>query len=263
MKGSPEDEEQDHERTGAADQRLGENARPLAAAGRGLIDRVSSGERSLDAGRSRRLQPRADLFDMRRRGETGSSGRVDLGERRVPVLGDIGAAAGGPERGDAGARVDLRCGGDRSLDAGRLRHVAGAVEYGDERRLLARAERLERSLIRLVRRVAGNREALEPTLRDLTGRKRAEQRQQHPDADHGTPATDDQVGEARESRHELLSSIRFWTAFELLDRAETRNLSVATSAPSTGSGCQMGRGSRRRGHRADPSAPARTPRPAS
>src|SRR5213078_5405935 len=98
-----------------------------------------------------------------RRAEGRRLRRVDLGEGRVAVLRDIGAAAGGEVRRGPRARVHGSGRGDRTLDALHLCHVAVAVEDGDERRLLAGAEDLERLLVRLVRRVARDREALEPT----------------------------------------------------------------------------------------------------
>ena len=80
------------------------------------------------------------------------SGWVDRREGRVPVLRDVHRVAGGEERRRARAGIrPLRC-RHRAGDAALLRHVAGAVEDRDERRLLARSEDPQRLLARLVRR---------------------------------------------------------------------------------------------------------------
>ena len=53
-----EDEEEDDERSEAADQRLGEHARPAAAARRRLLDRIASGQVDGDAVRASPLRAR-------------------------------------------------------------------------------------------------------------------------------------------------------------------------------------------------------------
>ena len=178
-----------------------EDARAVAAAARRrLVDRVATGQVRGHARGRGLLQLRADLVDVRRRGEARDARRVDLGEGRVPVGRDVGAAARRPERRDARARVDGgRC-GDRALDPLLPGHVAVGVEDGHERRLLSRAEGLQGALVRLVGGVARDREALEPAVGDAPGGVGAEERQGDPDADHGAPAADDQVREPREQR---------------------------------------------------------------
>ena len=70
----------------------------------------------------------------------------------------------------------------------------------DERRRLAAPERAERALIRFVRRVAGNRERLEPALRHLACGEAAEEGQDEPHADHGFAAACDHMCELGEHR---------------------------------------------------------------
>src|SRR2546429_7205440 len=89
-----------------------------------------------------------------------------------------------------------RC--DRLLDSRCLRDVATRAEDGDERRLLTGAEGLQRALVRLVRRVPGDREALEPALRHLRRREGAEEREHDPRADHEPAVPDDLVCEGGE-----------------------------------------------------------------
>ena len=57
----PEDEEQDDERAEAADERLGDHARAVAAAARGALERVAAGQVDGHAGRHGRAQRRARL----------------------------------------------------------------------------------------------------------------------------------------------------------------------------------------------------------
>ena len=130
--------------------------------------------------------------------EVRDAGGIDRRVRRVPVLGDVRQAPGREVRRRARAAIRaLRC-GDRAGDAAFLRHVARAVEDRDQRRLLAGAEDLQRLLVRLVRRIAGNRELRQPALRHLPGREAAEEREHDPEADHAAAAANDQVREARE-----------------------------------------------------------------
>ena len=203
-----EDEEQDHEAAEAADQRLGEHARAAArATGRGVVERVAPGQVGLHALGRVLLELRPHLVDVHRRAEGRRLRRVDLGEGRVPVLRDVGAVLAGREvRRVARAGVDRRGCRDRLLDPGLLGDVAVGVEDRHERRLLAGAEGLQRPLVRLVRRVARDREALEPALRHLARREGAEQRQHDPRRDHDLAAADDQVREPREPRLSLGSA---------------------------------------------------------
>src|ERR1700704_5959598 len=69
---------------------------------------------------------------------------------------------------------------------------------------------MERPLVRFVRGVARDREALEPPLRHLACGEHAEQRQHDPHTDHDATAPHDQVGEALEQRR----FFRCWTALE-------------------------------------------------
>ena len=59
----------------------------------------------------------------------------------------------------------------------------GRREDRHERRLLARAERLQRALVRLVGGVAGDRERLEPAVAEPAGGRPAEHREHEPDPD--------------------------------------------------------------------------------
>ncbi len=93
-------------------------------------------------------------------------------------------------------------------EAGVLRHVALRLEDGDERRLHAGAEAVECSLVRLVRGVARDREALEPALRHLRGGERAEEGEGDPDADHHAATANDDVRKAFE--HGLDASQSEW-----------------------------------------------------
>src|SRR5207248_9554004 len=111
---------------------------------------------------------------------------------------DVGSTAGCEVRADARALVDRLSSRDRLPDSLRLRDVAGAVEDCDHRRLLAVPEGMERALVRLVGRVAGDRELRQPALRHLPGGEPAEQREYDPGGDHDPPAAHDQVGEAFE-----------------------------------------------------------------
>ena len=139
----PEHEEQDHEATEAADQRFGEDARAaVVTARRGLVKRVATGQVRLHAGGCTLLQLSAHLRNVHRRAEGRRSRRVDLRERRVPVLRDVGVAVGRPVRRDAGARVDLRRVRDRLLNARLVPDLAVRVEDSDERGLLPGPEGL-------------------------------------------------------------------------------------------------------------------------
>src|SRR5581483_4135561 len=78
------------------------------------------------------------------------------------------------------------------------RHVAGSAVDDEIRRAQAAAEGVERALVRLVRLLAGDREALVPALRDLAGGEAAEEREDDPRADDVPPAAGDDVCEAGE-----------------------------------------------------------------
>jgi hypothetical protein len=72
------------------------------------------------------------------------------------------------------------------------------VEDDDVRRPHTGAERLQRPLIRLVCRLARDREALVPPFRDLPRGVRAEQREDDPHSDHEPAVSRDPVGETGE-----------------------------------------------------------------
>src|SRR6185312_16020842 len=79
--------------------------------------------------------------------------RIEGREGRAPVLRDVDVAAGREVRARPEVRELRRHGGERLLHARRLRDVALLdAEQGDVRRLLARAEDLQRALVGLVRR---------------------------------------------------------------------------------------------------------------
>src|SRR5207302_6118180 len=105
--------------------------------------------------------------DMRVGAEARRTGWVDLRERGSPVVREVCGAARRPVGRDTRAAIHA-CGCiDRLLDPRCLGDVPARVEDGDERRLLAGAEGVQRPLIRLVGRITRNREALEPSLRHL------------------------------------------------------------------------------------------------
>jgi len=91
--------------------------------------------------------------------------------------------------GVAAAAASIAC-----LTPGVLR-VALRGHDDDERSVFAASEGLQRALVGLVGRVAGDRERLEPALRNLGGRERAEDRESEPRADHEQAVADDLAGE--------------------------------------------------------------------
>ena len=93
--------------------------------------------------------------------------------------------------------MELRQRGPDSLLLG---PVALDREQPHVRRLGAVAERPERALIRLIGRIARDRELLQPAGGDLLGRERAEDRQHDPGADDGLAMVDDEAGETLEHR---------------------------------------------------------------
>src|SRR6266498_2328840 len=91
-----------------------------------------------------------DVVEARVGAEARLPRRVEGGEGRVPVAGDVGEAAGrevgrGAELGEL-----LRDLGERVSNRGALRHIAGHAQDGDVRRLLSGAERVQRALVRLI-----------------------------------------------------------------------------------------------------------------
>src|SRR5581483_184511 len=87
------------------------------------------------------------------------------------------------------------CALHRRRDCRVLRGVAARVEDDHVRWPDAGAEGLQRPLVRLVRGLPRDREALVPALRDLVGGERAEDREHDPDADDEPASTDDHVRE--------------------------------------------------------------------
>jgi hypothetical protein len=79
-----------------------------------------------------------------------------------------------------------------------LGRVALRLEYDDVRGPIAATEPIERPLVRLVGRVAGDRDRLEPTLRDLGGREAAENGERQPGQDDGLAVVGGGVSEASE-----------------------------------------------------------------
>src|SRR5262249_29789808 len=94
---------------------------------------------------------------------------------------------------------------DRRFEAPNLRDIPGRLEHGHVWGLRAGAERLQSALIRLVSRVTGDRELLEPAARHGARRVCPEQCERNPADDDQPPATNDQ---ARERRHHRFTSIR-------------------------------------------------------
>jgi len=145
-------------------------------------------------GRRGGAQGGARLGLARLAAESGRARPEDLGERRMAVLRDVGVAAG-VEEGAEACTGCCCCGGlDRLFDARCLR-VALRGHDDDERSVFAASEGLQRALVGLVGRVAGDRERLEPALRNLGGRERAEDRESEPRADHEQAVADDLAGE--------------------------------------------------------------------
>ena len=161
----------------------------------------------VDAGRHGRRERVADLARERLRVEALLPRRIERRERRVAVVRDVcGVAVGGEERRHAEVR-ELRGDLRRSLrDAVVLRDVTLRAEDDHVRRLRARAEGLERALVRLVGGVAGDRELLEPACRDGLRGVRAEHRQADPRGDEVPPPPHDDVGEPLEHPRTLATA---------------------------------------------------------
>src|SRR5258705_566449 len=150
--------------------------------------------------------------------EAGRAWPVDLRDRRVLVLRDIRVAAGREVRARARAWVGCDCCVERLLDPGSFRYVALRRHDGDQRRIEAAAEGLQRALVRLVGGVARDRERFEPF--DLAAGDRADHGQDEPDGDDGPPATKNQ---ACKPGHTVLS-----VAFSVYDRAAAQSVMWAT-----------------------------------
>ena len=177
-----EDEEQDDERPTAADQGLGEHARAAAAAARRILEREQSRQVRRHAGRRVCRERRPNVFDVHVLGEVVLAGRIDLREGGVPVLRQVHGVVRVHVGAHTRARIHCRRPVDGPLQV-HLGDVAVRMEDRDERRPFPGPEGLQHFLVRLVRRVAGNRERLEPAMRDLGRGERAEDRQDHPEAD--------------------------------------------------------------------------------
>mgnify|MGYP003694470937 CR=1 FL=1 len=159
-----EDEEQDHERAEAADQRLGQDARPpLSPPVEASSERrrARSGDASTPVGvaffscRAHLRRSCVDELEARR------PGRVDRRERRVAVRRDSTRGCRSTSTSDvAGAGDYLRRAARSPSDARSLFVTSPSVRNtATSGGLLAGAEGLQRPLVRLVRRVAGDREA--------------------------------------------------------------------------------------------------------
>src|SRR5581483_8840311 len=82
---------QDDQRAGAADQRLGEDARAFRGALR-VEEGVATGQVELDVRRQRGADRVSNLSRVRVGAEPRLTGRVDRREGAVAVFGDVGAA---------------------------------------------------------------------------------------------------------------------------------------------------------------------------
>ena len=126
------------------------------------------------------------------------AGRVDLHEGRVPVVRDVRGAACREERARPRAGTCLERSCHRRANRFALRRVALGLEHDDVRRAIAGPEPIERPLVRLVGRVAGDRERLEPALRHLGGGEAAEDGERQPGQDDGLAVVGGGVSEASE-----------------------------------------------------------------
>src|SRR5215208_7298068 len=148
-----------------------------------------------DARRRGLLQRRADALDLDVRRESGLSRWIDLGKGRVSVLGHVRIRTGREVRARTRPGIDGSASFDRGGYALPLRHVPARAVHGDERRLLAAAKRLQRSLVRLIGGIAGDRERLEPAVRESRGAEEPEEQEGYPGDDDPAPAPDDEMGE--------------------------------------------------------------------
>ena len=191
-----EDEEEDDQRAGAAEERLGEDARSRRFALR-LKDRVAPGQMARHAGRSSGFERGPRLRDRRERRERRVPARVDCRHHRVVVGREVHITVCLEPRAHAGPLDDPCRRRDRPVRAGHLRDVPpGRREHDDERRLLSRAECLQHALVRLVGGVAGDRKRLEPAARELRGGEPADDRERDPGPDHEQAVADDEPGDA-------------------------------------------------------------------
>ena len=204
----PEDEEQDDRRAEPADQRLGEHARTVRVATLRLVERVATGQVDIDARRNGLRERVPNLAHEVLGVESLLSGRVEGRERRAPVVGDVRLV---PVR-----RVERR-----NAEVGELRgnvadgdghvvvrrDVVFGAEHDHVRRLGAGAEGLQRALVRLVGRVARDREFLQPAGGDRAGGVRAEHRQAEPGCDEPPPSSHDDVGEPLEHPRTLAIAV--------------------------------------------------------
>jgi hypothetical protein len=150
------------------------------------------------------------------RAEARPSRWIEGREGDVPVARDVGEAAR-REVGRAAERRELLRDTRERLAGGRaLGHVALDAEHGDVRGLRSRAEDAERALVRLVGRVARNRELLEPALRNLLCGERTENREDDPADRHEAAVPHDRArkpGQGALSRR--LSLEYFWVRVHL------------------------------------------------
>ena len=153
----PEDEEEDDQRSDASDHRLRRTLGPSVAALR-LVERVTPGEVH-----GRRPAVRSPAVSRGSRSVCVSAPnpavRADRSSanivcRSLETYASLRVENHEPTRKRGKSAADR---GDRPLEPGALRHVALRREDGDVRSLRAGAERLQRALVRLVRRVAGDR----------------------------------------------------------------------------------------------------------
>src|SRR5512132_3372654 len=123
----------------------------------------------------------------------------------MPVPGDVGPAPGVEVRADSHGRVLALEASERRLEPRGLRDVTGRVENGDVRSLGAVPECLQDSLVRLVRRVAWDRELLEPAVRDSGRRKEAEREETDPGGDDEQAVLHDEPGDVLEHQRPMLN----------------------------------------------------------
>ena len=194
-----EDEEEDHERAEPADERLDEEARATRVAVLvRLHDRVVAGDVDFGARGQSALRRSEDCLGAALGVDVRRAGRVELHEGRVPVVRDVRGAACREERARPRAGTCLERSFHRRGNRFALGRVALGFEHDDVRRAIAGPEPIERPLVRLVGRVAGDRERLEPTLRHLGGGEAAEDGERQPGQDDGLAVVGGGVSEASE-----------------------------------------------------------------
>ena len=158
-----------------------------------------------DPRRYRRTQRRTSRLDRIARPEAVRARRIQLGERRVVIRRNVGAAPGGEERARPRVRIRRPCCGDGALDTPLLRYIALRMEDQHHRRCFAVSERMQDLLVRLVPGKAGDRKLLEPALRHLLRPVHPEGGEHDPGADDVPPAPMNEMRELTQHRSACIS----------------------------------------------------------